>query len=300
LKVVLAGGSGFVGGLLVREFGGAGYEVVVLSREDGPVQGARVALWDGETVGEWARELDGADAVVNLSGAPITLKLTEENKRRIVDSRVHSTDAIGKAIVKSERPPPVWVNASAIGYYGDTGDRRTTEADPPQGDSFFSTSVAEWERATERYETPGTRKVRLRSGIVLGREGGMLPILERLTKAFLGGRAGPGDQYIPWIHGADAAAMYRWAVETDVEGPVNGTAPEPATNAEFMAALREVLRRPPAPPAPVFGIKIVGKLFGPDPEAVLMSSRVVPAVALERGFTFRYPDLREALKDLYA
>jgi hypothetical protein len=298
-RVVVAGGSGFLGNALLQEFGVNGYEVVVLSRSGRPIDGAQTCLWDGASLGDWAEELEGAKAVVNLAGEPVTLKWTPANRRRIVDSRVHSTEVIGKAIVKCAAPPPVWVNSSAVGFYGDRGDEVLTEASA-SGTGFLTDTCREWEAAVTRYDTPSTRRVWLRTGVVLGKGGGALEPLLKLTKAFLGGAVGNGRQWVPWIHVEDLCRLFRWCVESPVEGPVNGSAPNPVTNAELMRTLRQVVGRPPTPPAPAFALRVVGALGGPDPSVLLGSMRAVPEVAEREGFQFRHSQLEGAVRALLA
>lgn len=301
-KVVIAGGTGFIGAAVSRELKGAGYEPVLLSRApsyaiDPDVP--RQVAWDGRTQGAWAAELDGALAIVNLAGSPISAHWSKKNKLSIVESRVESTRAIGEAISSASAPPVVWVNGSAVGYYGNRGDEELEEDSQPgqRGDFLADTCVA-WEEEQIRANAPKTRKVRLRSGIALGRGGGVLQPLMLATMFFLGGRIGPGTQYISWIHVADLARIVRWAIETDAEGAVNGTAPNPATNDDFMAMLRAVLRRPWAPPMPAWALRLVEFFFGPPASLLLDGQRAIPAAAMRGGFEFNFPQLREAMVDV--
>jgi uncharacterized protein len=296
-RIVIAGGTGLIGKALVKEFGQAGYEVVVLSRSGRPIEGAKSLKWDAKALTDWTKELEGATAVINLTGEPVGQRWTEETKRKILESRVESSKAIAAAIAQAKTPPKVWVNSSAVGYYGDTGDKETTEAGAP-GQGFLAEVCVKWEAAVQEADLPGTREVRLRAGVVFAKDGGVFEILKKITKLFIGGAAGSGRQFVPWIHIDDIAGLYRWAVETDVSGPVNGVAPEPIRNADLMTELRRALGRPWAPPAPKPILSLVTGIIGIPAETVLGSCRVVPAVALERGFEFEHPDLRASIDEL--
>lgn len=298
-KVVVAGGSGLIGRELTARLKGLGYEVVVLSRSGKAPKEARGVMWDAETVGPWREELEGAAAVINLVGSSIAVKWTKESKLEILESRLHSTKAIGMAIALCESRPPVWVNMSAIGFYGDRGSEELSEASQPgaRRDFLVDTCVA-WEAALDEVQLEGVRKVILRSGTVLGKEGGAFPQLLNLTKWFLGGHVGPGTQYMSWIHIKDLCGLIIFAVENDVSGPINGTSPQSVTNRFFMGALRGILRRPWAPPVPAFALTIANWFGAPDPSLLLYSQRVVPSVALENGFSFEFDDLRDAMKNL--
>jgi len=211
-RIVIAGGSGSIGSALSREFSAHGREVFILTRN--PRQrgdGIREILWDGEHPGEWDQYLDGAEAVINLTGKSINCRHTPENRREIIDSRVNSVKAIGSAMARAKIPPRVWVQASAAGFYGDTKDILCAET-APNGNDALAKVCRDWENAFASAATPHTRRVVLRIGFVLGREGGALPVLSRLTKFFLGGAAGNGRQFISWIHLADLAQMFRMAV----------------------------------------------------------------------------------------
>lgn len=298
--VVVTGGSGFVGSALLPHLRAKGYESVVLSRDLRPVPGAdRTSQWDGKSVGVWAREVDGAAGVIHLAGASVAKRWTPEYKKLILSSRVDSTRAIAEAISKSHHPPPAWVNASGLGGYGDTGETFPTE-DHPLADTFLGEVCREWEGAMHAFPTPQTRKVALRIGIVLGNGGGALGPLANLTKAFLGGAAGSGRQWMSWIHLKDLVNMMVWAIENPVEGPFNAVAPKPVRNAEFMATLRKVLHRPWSPPAPKFAMKLGSALMGVEADLVLMNQAASAQKLLDAGFQFEFDDLEKALRDLLA
>lgn len=297
-RIIIAGGTGFVGKALINEFR-KDYEVVVFGRSVKSLAGARMVQWDGHNPGPWTAELEGAKALINLTGEPINQRKSPEMVARVKSSRIDSTVIIADAIEKSVNPPEVWINASAVGIYGDTGDRETSEGgrfgDPK---NFLVTTGMAWEETFNIRQLPKTRKAILRLGVVLGPEGGMLPVVTSLAKKFLGGRVGDGKQYISWIHQRDLARMMRWVIETGQEGTFNATAPNPVNNEVFMAQLRKAIRAPFSPPAPEWGVRLVLKLLGLDPVLLLEGQRAVPANAMSRGFSFEFPTISAALRDL--
>lgn len=297
MKVVLAGGSGFVGSALAASMLKDGWDVVVLSRRSSSTAGVRAVVWDGREQGAWTGEIAGCDAVVNLSGSPIFTRWGPHTLDTIVSSRVDATRAIGQAIASSAAPPRVWVNASAVGFYGDTGSEVVTEANPA-GEGLLADTCRVWEEACLATDTPATRTVRARIGVVLGRKGGAFPLQRRLANAFLGSHLGTGTQGFSWVHARDAVAMLRWAIDHPVQGPMNVVSPDPVSNKKFMASLRTRLGRPWAPPVPAFAVKIAHRFGAPPPEVLLDGQFVLPKVALDADFHFRFATLGDALSDL--
>jgi uncharacterized protein (TIGR01777 family) len=298
-RIVIAGGSGFIGSALANEFLARGFEVVVLTRSPRQrADGVREVAWDGKNAGEWFQFLDGAGAVINLTGKSINCPHTPENLRGITDSRVFSVQAVAAAIEKVQMPPRAWVQASATGFYGDTGDIARGESAPAGGDTLANI-CRQWENAFAAVRAPQTRKVTLRIGFVLGREGGALPVLSKLTRWFLGGAVGNGRQYISWIHLTDLVRMFVAAVEDEkLSGVFNAVAPKPVTNAEFMRELRHALHRPWSPPAPEFAVKLGARLMGSEASLALASQRCVPEKFLAAGFQFQFASVVSALNDL--
>jgi uncharacterized protein len=299
-KIVLPGGSGFLGMAVARHFSTLGWEVVILSRRPAPATGSiRTAVWDGRTQGPWAAELEGAEAVINLAGRSIGCIHTPENRRQILESRVDSVRAVAAAVAQCRQPPAVLVQASAIGLYGETGDRICDETTPP-GTDFLATVVSAWEAAFLAAPAGGPRRVILRQGHLLGRDGGLLTPLARLTRCFLGGAAGSGRQYLSWLHLADYCALCEWVIAgPECQGIYNACTPSPVTNAEFMRQLRQVLHRPWSPPAPAWIVKAVARFaLGVDPSLPLAGCRCAPWALEAEGYTFRHPELGEALRDL--
>ena len=273
MKIVIAGASGFIGKHLVSSF--VGHEVIALQRSSKAILGSVTSIWDAKTPESCQSAIEKSDVVINLVGAPISLKWTEENKKLILDSRVESTEAIGQAIQRCDAPPKIWINASAMGYYGDTGERDIDETSPP-GTDFLADVCKAWEASALKHDL-STKRAFMRSGMVLGKDGGALPTLAKLTKAFLGGAAGSGKQWVPWIHIEDLVGMFHLVIEKEWDGPMNGCSPNTVRNQELMAEVRKTLHRPWSPPVPAFMLGIVGKLGGPAPELTLNSCKATPS-----------------------
>ncbi|MDQ3918698.1 MAG: TIGR01777 family oxidoreductase [Acidobacteriota bacterium] len=298
-RIVLAGGSGFLGRALSGELARAGYEVVVLTRKlrKGSSH-VRQVHWDGRSVGAWARELEGAAAVVNLAGRSVDCRHTRKNRREIVRSRVGSVEAVGRAIAACEVPPKVLVQAGSLAIYGDAGPRVCDES-APAGTGFPVEVCRRWERAFDALELPATRKVLLRIGFVLGRDGGALPLLARLARLYLGGTIGAGRQYISWLHVRDFCRIVLWSVEREeARGVFNATGPAPVTNAEFMCELRCALKRPWSPRVPAWLVRLGSFFLRTEAELALTGRRCIPDRLVEQGFKFVYTNLEAALADL--
>ncbi len=296
-RIVIAGGTGFLGRVLTRALELTGHEVVVFSRKTHTRIKTKVTVWNGLAVPDLANEIDGSDAVINLSGQSISVPWTEANKKLILDSRVNSTRAIGEAIAKCASPPKVWINASATGIYGDRENEPLDES-KRIGVGFLPSVCSAWEEATKAIKLPATRCVQLRTGVVLGRGGGAFESLLKVTRDYLGGPVGSGEQWMPWIHIFDWVCLVQWLLETDISGPVNAVAPQAIKNADLMKALRKATHRPWAPRVPKFALNLASKLGGPDPSLLLDSARVVPKVALDHGFKFQFSKIDEAVVDL--
>lgn len=308
MKIVIPGGSGQVGTILARAFVAEGHEVVVLSRHPGTALG-RIVLWDGVTVGQWATELEGADAVINLAGQSVNCRYNHRNRRRIMDSRVNSTRAVGQAIACAARPPRVWLQASTATIYAHRYDAPNDEAtgimggaEPRIPDTWrFSIEVAQaWERAVAEYDTPQTRKVVLRTAMVMSPDrGGVFDTLLALVRRGLGGTTGDGTQYMSWIADQDFISAMHWLIEhPELSGPVNIAAPNPLPNSEFMRTLRAAWGIGFGLPAKQWMLEIATFFMRTESELVLKSRRVVPTKLLQSGFTFQYPTWPAAAADL--
>ncbi|PYL03032.1 MAG: TIGR01777 family protein [Verrucomicrobia bacterium] len=298
--MILAGGSGFIGQSLSPFLISKNYEVVVLTRGRSDHHGSiREAHWDGKTLGEWTQFVNGAIGLVNLTGRSINTRHTPEHRRETVDSRVNSVRILDEAIDRCVQPPKIFVQIAGVGVYGDKGERICDETALP-GDDFVSEVCKKWEAAFDSVDSPNTRKVLFRLGVVLGRNGGFLQILSKLTRWFLGGHVGNGRQYVSWIHIADLSRMILQAIEQEqLTGVFNATAPNPVTNAELMRELRRALHRPWSPPVPEFAARIGSWLMGTEASLALVSQRCVPKRFLENGFDFEFPTLRQALTNIF-
>jgi uncharacterized protein (TIGR01777 family) len=311
MKIVIPGGSGQVGTVLARHFHTRKHQVVVLSRKPAAAEWRTVA-WDAESQGPWAAELDGADVVINLAGRSVNCRYTPANRREILESRVRSTEAVGKAIAGARRPPRVWLQASTATLYAHRGVSRDDEAndertgviggtEPDAPDTWrFSIDVAKaWESAFEAAQTPRTRKVAMRSAMTMSPDrGGVFDTLLWLVRLRLGGRAGDGRQYVSWIHDFDFIRAVEWLIAHDMSGPVNLAAPVPLPNAEFMRDLRRAWGVRLGLPAARWMVELGARVMGTESELVLKGRRVVPERLLEAGFAFAFPKWPEAACDL--
>ena len=301
MRLLLTGGTGFVGSALRESLTQKGHEVVILtrqaSRENQPGIRTRYASWNPNQSGPWERELDGVDGVVNLAGEPIVGKRwTPEQKQKIVESRVGATHAIVEAIRNAKRKPLFLINASAIGYYGPHGNEELTE-ESPRGNDFLGETSQKWEAEALRAEELAIRVVRIRIGIVLEIGGGALAKMLPPFQWGLGGPLGSGNQWMSWIHRKDLIGLIHWAVEKkEIRGALNATAPAPATMKEFAQTLGRVLRRPAFFPVPEFAVKL---LLGEMSDVLLKGQRVLPKRALATGYTFQFPKLEPALKEIF-
>jgi uncharacterized protein (TIGR01777 family) len=290
VRVAITGSSGLIGSAVARSLRDEAHEVVPIVRGEG--SGVR---WDPEGGTIDAAGLEGLDAVVHLAGAGIgDHRWTDAHKRAVHDSRTKGTTLLAGALASLDNPPRALLSGSAIGYYGDRGDEILTE-DSPSGDDWLASVCRDWEASTSAAEAAGIRVVHLRTGIVQSGEGGALRKALPLFKLGLGGRFGTGRQWWAWIAIEDEVGAIRFLLDSDVAGPVNLTAPEPVTNAEYTKVLGRVLGRPTVLPVPSFGPKLL--LGSEGAEAVLHASqRVVPEVLLGAGFRFRHPTLEPALR----
>jgi uncharacterized protein (TIGR01777 family) len=301
MKVVIAGGTGFLGRPLARALAVNGHDIVILTRRAaaaGVSREARFLTWrPGDAPGPWAAEIDGAAAVINLAGESIAARRwSEAQKQRILESRVQATRTLADAILGASRPPAVFVSGSAVGYYGPRGDEIVTEEQPAGGD-FLARVCAAWEAEATRAES-AARVACIRTGLVIESGGGALPRMVLPFKFGAGGPLGSGRQYMPWIHRADWVALLQWTIATaSAAGPINATAPNPVTNATFARALGGALRRPAFMPAPAFALRLA---LGEMADALLLSGqRAVPAKAERLGFRFRFTRLEDALAAIF-
>ena len=310
MRIVIPGGSGQIGRALARAFHRDGHDVVVFSR---PLAARpwRVVTWDGRSDGAWSREIDGADVVINLTGKSVNCRYNAANKEEILRSRVDSTRAVGRAIAAAQRPPSIWMNASAATVYTHRFDANNDERSGALGGPntgmpdawLFSIDVIRaWEAAFDEMTTPATRKITLRTSLMMSPEpGGVFNTLAGLVRSGLGGSLGDGRQFMSWIHDEDLVSSIRWLIDrADIDGIVNIASPCPLPNAEFMRELRRAFGVPCGLPAKKWMLEIGAVLLQTETELMLKSRRVVPGRMLEHGFVFRYPQWTDAACELAA
>ncbi len=306
MRIVVAGGSGFLGRTLIERLSSSDDEVVVLTRgassRESPARHRHVrqVAWspDGTATGEWVRAIDGADAVVNLAGAGIADKRwTAERKALLLSSRVDSTRSLVAAVRSVQVPPSVFVQGSAVGYYGATSSDAIFDESSPAGDDFLASMAAAWEKEAAPVAELGVRLVVLRTGLVLAREGGVLPQMSLPFRLFGGGPVSSGRQFMSWIDRDDWSSLAHWMLTTaEARGPFNASAPGPVTNETFSAALARAMRRPNWMRVPAFALRLaVGEMAD---SLLLKGQRVVPRRALDLGYRFRFPEVEGALRDL--
>jgi uncharacterized protein len=302
MKIVIAGGSGFIGGAVVRQLLQEKHIVVLLTRNPEAVKQSVGGLlikeyWDGKNLGTWTKQVNGADAVINLAGESIASgRWTKKRKANIIGSRINATRAIINAIAAAQTKPRVLINASAVGYYGNVIEGEVTE-EHPRGQGFLSDTCSEWEHEAGEVEKYGLRLVILRFGVVLAQDGGALRKMLLPFKLFVGGPLGSGRQWFPWIHCDDIIGIISFALHNPkLSGPVNAVAPELVTMKQFCAALGKAISRPSWAPVPAFILKTI---LGEMSEMMLEGQRVIPAKLKAAGYVFRYPLLINALEDIF-
>lgn len=297
-KIVIIGGTGLIGSELADFFARKGYNILILSRSTAKeIGGISYKKWDGENLDSLSSFLNNSLAVINLAGKSINTRFTPSNKKDIISSRVIPTESIGKAIAKCTIPPKVWINASAIGFYGISNTPKDEKSLP--GEDFVAEVCKKWEEAAHTTVLTHTRKVIIRIGIVLSDKGGALKELIKFTKLGMGGKSGPGSHIMSWIHIQDLVGIIELAInDTRLEGPVNSVSPQPVSNKEFMKVLRKTIGIKIGIPQPRVLLKIAGHILGIEPELVLASQNVVPEKIKQSGFNYQFPSIEEALIDL--
>lgn len=300
-KIVLAGGTGFLGQLLQPHFIKKGCQVVVLGRKKKNIsEGVHFIKWDGFSMGEWRSSLEGARMIINLVGKSVNCRYTEENKCEIIQSRVQSTRILGQAINACNNPPEVWVNAASAAIYGDRQSEVITE-ESEFGGGFSPLVCKLWERAFYQSKTPFTRKVVLRIGMVLSsKSGGVLQPFVDLVRVGLGGKMATGKQYLSWAHELDFLRAIDWINDHEsISGAYILSSPEPTQNTVFMRALRKVLNVRFGLSHPIWQMKLGAIFMGTESELVIAGRRVVPQRLMETGFEFSFPNIEHAFSDLF-
>lgn len=308
LRVVIPGGAGHLGRIVAGYLQANRNAVTVLSR-GGTVAPWRVVSWNGADIGDWTRELEGADVVINLAGRSVNCRYNARNRREILESRIRSTELLGEVISKLHRPPRLWINASTATIYRHSLDREMDEAtgelggrepDVPERWRFSIEVATRWERAFFAATTPRTRKIALRSAMVMSAErGGTFDLLLRLVRFGLGGRSGSGKQFVSWIHEDDFVRALDYLVEREeFEGTVNVASPNPLPNEEFMRVLRKAWGARVGLAASQWMLEVGALFLRTETELILKSRRVVPGLLLTSGFEFQSPEWRYAAEDL--
>jgi uncharacterized protein (TIGR01777 family) len=303
-KVVIAGGSGFLGQALAESLIGDGYEVTILSRKkkDASNYFGEMVYWDAQTIGEWCEELEGALALYNLTGRSVDCRYTQKNKDLILHSRLDATKVLGEAVTACQEPPPVWLNASTATIYDDRRGNLPPHDEDSTGDAKgFSEEVGRaWEKVFFESAQEGVRQLAMRISIVLGEGGGAFPVMRRLTRLGLGGWQGPGSQWISWLHIDDWVGIAKFLmINEQLAGPVNLASPNPVTNAQFMRSMRQEF----APlgigfPAPTPAIFIGAIFLGTAPELVLKSRKVISKKLKEANYSFSFSEIISAVQSL--
>lgn len=305
MRVIITGGTGLIGSALAKNLVADGHEVISLSRNPAQQtfpQGVRGVAWDSKTAAGWGHLADGADAIVNLAGAPIAgtglfpSRWTDERKRRIRQSRIDAGTAVTEAVAAATHKPNVVIQSSGIDYYGNVpGDQIITEASS-NGRGFLADVTVDWENSTAGVEAMGVRRVIIRTGIVLSLDSGALPITILPFKFFVGGPLGSGEQWWPWIHLDDEVRAIRFLLENEsAAGPYNLCTPNPLKNKEFAKTIGQVMNRPAFFPTPAFALRLG---LGEIAAIVLDGRRAMPQKLQNDGFNFKFPTAEPALRDL--
>lgn len=300
-KIVVAGATGFLGGVLTQYFVKRGNTVYALCRKLPATsqQHVKYVLWDGETLGNWAEALEGAEMLINMVGRSVDCRYNEKNKAQILNSRINSTKILGEAVLARADPPKLWINSSSATIYRHSEDKAMNEYDGELGDTFSEQVCKAWEATFHACYTPHTRKVVIRSAIVFGNSGGVLPVLRSLTAKGLGGKQGSGKQYVSWIHEHDFCRAIEYIAQHPVmSGVYNLSSPNPVRNEEMMTTLRLDMGKLIGMPSTKWMLEIGAILLQTETELVLKSRRVVPQKLLDAGFEFCFPNVWHALKEL--
>jgi len=298
-KIIIAGGSGFIGSYLSKRFSSQGYQVVILSRGKPKTQNnIRYVNWDGENLSDWKDELENSFLLINLCGKTVAVRHTSKNKKEIFDSRINSTKVLNQAILFCENPPKYWMNSSGATIYKTSFTQKRDEYLSETEQEFLTEVIIAWEREFFKNSNSKIRKLALRTPVVFGKSGETFGKLNLLTKFGLGGKQGNGKQIMSWVHIEDFARIIDFAIEKNMEGVVNMASPNPVTNTEMMRAFRKFNRIKFGIPTPEFLLKIGAKIIGVEPDFVLKSYYVVSKRLEENEFDFKFPTIDKALADL--
>ncbi len=299
-KVIIAAGTGFLGKTLIEYFKSKSETIIILTRGKSRIENnIKFVNWDAKTIGNWKNELDNADVLINMTGKSVDCRYNKKNKDLILNSRVASTAILGKAINECQNPPKTWLNSSTATIYRHSLGREMNEISGEIGTGFSVHVATSWEKIFFEQQTPKTRKVALRTSIVLGKNGGALQPILNLIKIGFGGKQGPGNQKLSWIHEIDFARSLEFIINNQkIAGVINIVSPKPTTNQMFMKTLRKLIKIPfgvsLSKPMLAFGARIIRT----ETELILKSRNVVPKKLQDHGFVFKYPNLKNALYEL--
>ena len=297
LKVIITGGSGFLGEIIAQHFINKKYQVTIISRSKPsfslPIEWAK---WDGETLGEWVKTMDGSDILINLAGKSVNCRYTPKAKEELMYSRVNSTKVIGEAFNIISSPPKIWFNASSATIFANNGKR--SGENEIQGEGFSSDICRAWEKALYSVETPLTRKIALRLGLVMDEKGDLISYFKNIIKTGFGGPMGSGEQHISWLHYKDLLAAIDFMIDSSIDEPINLVSPTPTKNKDFMKAFRSQMKFPIGIPNASWMVKLGAAVVGTEAELVLYDRQVIPEKLVSEGFQFKFDEIKKALKDL--
>lgn len=299
-KIILAGGSGFLGGVLSDFYKSKAKEIIILSRsKHQSVDNIHYRVWDGQNRGDWMKDLEDGDLLINLSGKNVNCRYTEKNKAEIFRSRIEPTALLASVINQLHHPPKVWINLASATIYRHADDHYQDEDNGEIGSGFSVEVCKTWEQIFWQTKTPATKKILLRTAIVFGRRDGVIPRLLNLVRLGLGGQQGTGKQYFSWIHEQDFARITEWVFYNANDGDIyNCSAPEALPNKELMKLLRQLYGINLGLPTPQWLLEIGAKVIGTETELILKSRWVYPKHLLEKGFIFQFPKAKYALQDI--
>ncbi len=299
-KLILAGGTGFLGQAIINRFNRNGTEIIVFSRGPSRIHhNVSYVHWDGKTMGAWSHALENSDVLINLTGKSVDCRYKKKNKAEIISSRVNATKILGEAISKVASPPKVWLNSASATIYRNAEDKAMDEHSGEIGTGFSVGVCQVWESAFNECVTPQTRKIAMRISMVMGKGGGVLPVMSKLVKAGLGGKMGTGKQYVSWIHEEDFLNIIEWLIQNEkAKGPYNFAAPTPLTNDDFMTLMRKKLNVKIGLPAAEWMLEVGAFFIRTETELILKSRRVVSARLADEGFVFKFPTADLALTNL--
>lgn len=299
-KIIIAGGTGFLGNVLIEYFKNKTEQIIVLTRgEEKQIDNISFCYWDSQTLGSWVKLLENANVLINMCGKSVDCRYTPANKKTIIESRTRTTALLGKALLQCNHPPKLWMNSSTATIYQHSLHTPMNEDTGILGNSFSENVAKAWEQTFFEHTIPNCRQVALRTSIVLGKKGGAFPTLYKLTKMGLGGQQGNGKQKVSWIHESDFARAVDFIIQkNDIHGAINIVAPSPVNNKLFMKKIRKIANVLIGIPQPKYLLEMGAFILQTETELILKSRNVIPSKLMQQGFHFRYGDLDIALENL--